>query len=73
MQLSKEELTKLRSALPHGACARIAKRLDCHRNNIYNVLNGTNKNDSIINEILAEIVAIKDHDERISEIIRAIK
>lgn len=72
MQINKEELRALRKSLPHGACARIAKKLGCHRNNIYNVLNGTNKNDLIINELIAESVLVKEHERKINEILKTI-
>lgn len=73
MQINIEELKALRKSLPHGACARIAKKLGCHRNNIYNVLNGNNKNDRIINELIAESLLVKEHEKKINAILKKIQ
>jgi hypothetical protein len=70
MQITKEELGILRKNLPHGACARVAKKFGCHRNNIYNVLNGSNKNQKIINELIAESLASSKHEEKVKSILK---
>lgn len=70
MQITKDELGVLRKSLPHGACVRVAKKMGCHRNNVYNVLNGSNKNQKIINELIAEASASSKHEEKVKSILK---
>jgi hypothetical protein len=70
MQITKEELEVLRRNLPRGACAKVAKKFGCHRNNIYNIFNGTNKNEKIINELIAESLASSKHEEKVRLILK---
>lgn len=73
MQITKKDLKQLRRNLPRGTAAKIAKKFNIHRNNIYNVLNGTSKNQRIIDELIAEVAAAKLHDNKVTEILNALK
>ena len=66
------QLMELKKSLPNGACARVAKKLGCHRNNIYQVLKGLNKNERIINELLAEASVAKNHEKEVEKILKKI-
>lgn len=48
IKLDKHSLRKLKKSLPYGAITRIARKVNCSRTNVNNVLNGKYYNEQVI-------------------------